>query len=378
MARFILVFSLLLTVVMFYLGWRLAESLVHWILLAAMAMLILMLPTFYWNSESDKYPVLKNILQQVSYLSMALISCLFVLCALRDLVLIAVTLTAGADQAAMVFNLTGGTIAFLAAALVTLVGFWRAIRGPRVRQVTVPIAGLPTILSGLHIVQISDLHVGPTIGRRYVERLLQMVDELKPDLTVLTGDIVDGDVEELRDVVAPLSRLFPYGRVFFVPGNHEYYWDIDTWTKEFRRLGATVLLNSGEYVKHNGHQFWIGGVTDPAALQTHSGKGPDVKQAYAGAENADFRLLLSHRPGFVVEAAAAGFHLQLSGHTHGGQFFPWTYILRIAHRFFIGLIKYDNIWLYVSPGTGSWGPPMRLGTTPEVTSIRIETAPAGS
>ena len=359
---------------MFYLGWRLAESLAQWIWLAVMAVLILMLPTFYWNSESEKFTRLKIVLQQASYLSMGLVSSLFVLALLRDLVLLVVVAVAGASEAALVYEWTGGTSAFALAMLITLFGLWRTVSGPVIRKVTIAIHNLPAALSGMHIVQISDLHISPTMRRRYVERVLHMVEQLKPDMTVLTGDIVDGHVAELRQSVAPLSRLFPYGRVFFVPGNHEYYWDIDAWAKEFRRLGASVLLNRGEYVKHNGHSFWIGGVADPAALQTRTGKAPDVKKAYEGSEAADFRLLLSHRPGMVVEAAQIGFHLQLSGHTHGGQFFPWTHILKVLHKFFTGLIKHENMWLYVSPGTGSWGPPLRIGTTPELTSIRIETA----
>jgi predicted MPP superfamily phosphohydrolase len=124
-------------------------------------------------------------------------------------------------------------------------------------------------------------------------------------------------------------------------------------------------------VEVRGAKFWMGGVTDPAAVQTGLGAAPDTNLALTGGENADLKILLSHRPHLVADAARSGFHLQLSGHTHGGQFFPWTYVVRFAHTYFLGLMRHEQTWIYVSPGTGSWGPPLRLGTTPELTKLHL-------
>jgi predicted MPP superfamily phosphohydrolase len=167
-----------------------------------------------------------------------------------------------------------------------------------------------------------------------------------------------------------LGRLIPKGKIYYVPGNHEYYWSFDQVIPELKRLGIRVLLNQGELLSHNETPIWVGGVTDPAA-ESSGGEAPNVNQAAQGSESAKFKLFLSHRPDYAPLASKVGFNLQLSGHTHGGQFFPWTYVGKLFHRFYIGLMKFESMWIYVSPGTGTWGPPIRIGTTPEVTCIQL-------
>lgn len=252
------------------------------------------------------------------------------------------------------------------ALLLTVVGLVQA-RRPRVVRVTVPIRDLPADLAGLRIVQLSDLHVGPTIRRPFVEAVVDVANGLAPDLVAVTGDVADGFVPELRDHVAPLGRLrAPLGS-FFVTGNHEYYWDPRGWTLELERLGLAVLSNEHRLLVRGSGRLLLAGVTDLTA-------GPDPRAAMAGAPESDVRVLLAHQPRSAYAARAAGFDLQLSGHTHGGQFFPFNFLVRLFQPFVAGLHQLEEMWLYVSRGTGYWGPPLRLGAPSEITLIELTAA----
>lgn len=252
------------------------------------------------------------------------------------------------------------------AVLLTAVGLVQA-RRPRVVRVTVPIRDLPADLAGLRIVQLSDLHVGPTIRRPFVDAVVDAANALAPDLVAVTGDVADGFVPELRDHVAPLARLrAPLGS-FFVTGNHEYYWDPRGWTRELERLGLAVLSNEHRLLVRGRGRLLLAGVTDLSA-------GPDPQAALAGAPESDVRVLLAHQPRSAYAASAAGFDLQLSGHTHGGQFFPFNLLVRLFQPFVAGLHRLEEMWLYVSRGTGYWGPPLRLGAPSEITLIELTAA----
>jgi len=252
------------------------------------------------------------------------------------------------------------------AVLLTAVGLVQA-RRPTVVRVTVPIQDLPPDLAGLRIVQLSDLHVGPTIRRPFVDAVVDVANALAPDLVAVTGDVADGFVPELRDHVAPLARLrAPLGS-FFVTGNHEYYWDPRGWTRELERLGLSVLSNEHRLLIRGNGRLLLAGVTDLSA-------GPDPVAAIAGAPDSDVRVLLAHQPRSAYAARDAGFHLQLSGHTHGGQFFPFNLLVRLFQPFVAGLHRLEEMWLYVSRGTGYWGPPLRLGAPSEITLIELTAA----
>jgi predicted MPP superfamily phosphohydrolase len=264
------------------------------------------------------------------------------------------------------------SLGILAAALtLTAVGAWRA-RRPRVVRVAVPIAGLPDDLNGFRIVQLSDLHVGPTIRRRFVQTIVDTANRLDADVVALTGDVADGTVPALRQDVAPLADLRArYGK-FFVSGNHEYYWDAARWAAEIERLGFSVLANAHRLLRRGRGRLLLAGVSDASASYRHPDEASDPVAALAGAPESDVKVLLAHQPRSAYAARAAGFDLQLSGHTHGGQYFPFNLLVRLFQPFVAGLHRLEEMWLYVSRGTGYWGPPLRLGAPSEITLIELE------
>ncbi|EKS66993.1 MULTISPECIES: metallophosphoesterase [Caballeronia] len=265
----------------------------------------------------------------------------------------------------------------LLAVLFSAIGFYNARRRAPVVSVDVPIDNLPAALQGFTIAQISDIHVGPTIKRHYVERIVAAVNGLEPDLIAVTGDVVDGSVPNLADHTRPLAGLSARHGAFLVTGNHEYYSGADKWIAEFRRLGLTVLLNQHVVLNHDGAQAVVAGVTDFSAGSFDPAHRSDPAKAISGApDDAIVRVLLAHQPRSATAAAEAGFTLQLSGHTHGGQFLPWNFFVRLQQPFVAGLVKFNGLWVYTSRGTGYWGPPKRLGAPSEITLVRLVAATA--
>ena len=258
------------------------------------------------------------------------------------------------------------------ALLASLLGLLNARRRPGVRRVDVPIAGLPPALEGFTLVQISDLHVGPTIRKDFVDRVVDAANALDADVMALTGDLVDGQVPELSEHTAPLGRLQARHGVFAVTGNHEYYSGAPAWVAELRRLGITVLMNEHLLLKHGAGRLLLAGVTDFGAHHFDERQRSDPARAMHGAsDEAHAKVLLAHQPRSAPAAAEAGFDLQLSGHTHGGQFLPWNLFVPLQQPFVAGLHRLGALWVYVSRGTGYWGPPKRLGAPSEITRVRL-------
>ncbi|HET6923623.1 MAG TPA: metallophosphoesterase, partial [Anaeromyxobacteraceae bacterium] len=197
-----------------------------------------------------------------------------------------------------------------------------------------------------------------------------------PDLVAITGDLVDGGVPELGAAVAELSRLRSRWGTFFVTGNHEYYSGVEPWLAELRRLGVTVLRNQRVSVGDRdpgGASLDLAGIDDWRSRGLAPGHGPDLARALAGRDPARSLVLLAHQPHGVPEATRAGVELQLSGHTHGGQIFPFSLLVGLAYRYVKGLYRHEEGGaagqVYVNRGTGYWGPPMRLLNAPEITRI---------
>jgi predicted MPP superfamily phosphohydrolase len=359
-----------------YVAWRLlpelsaASGLAFGLTLLWLALSALATPLWPVARRVRRQP-LKDRLIVASMCAIGAFASLLALTMVRD---IALGLSSAFGAAALVqaLRVEGAIGVPLLAALATIAGFVNARRRAPVRRVDIPIAGLPQALHGFAIVQITDLHVGASIKRAYLERIVDAVNRLEPDLIAVTGDLADGSVRELGPHTEPLARLSARHGCFFVTGNHEYYAGVHDWLAELRRLGLAVLLNEHVVVTRGGAAVVVAGITDYAAGYYEPAHRSDPEAALRGApRDAAVRVLLAHQPRSALEAARFGYDLQLSGHTHGGQIFPWKYLVRLQQPFTAGLHRVGTLWVYISRGTGYWGPPKRLGAPSEITYVRL-------
>jgi predicted MPP superfamily phosphohydrolase len=216
--------------------------------------------------------------------------------------------------------------------------------------------------------------VGPTILKDYVDNVVKKTLALTPDMIAVTGDLIDGTPEILKNHVAPLGLLkAPHG-VFYVTGNHEYYWNVDSWLSKVQELGFQSLLNENKILTIGKSKIMIAGVTDTSAENFKTEHKSNPAKAFISSEKCDYKILLAHRPDSCIEAAKAGFDLQLSGHTHAGQFFPFNLIVSFVHRYYKGLNRHENMWVYVNSGTGYWGPANRFAVPSEITLVTLKKA----
>jgi predicted MPP superfamily phosphohydrolase len=270
-----------------------------------------------------------------------------------------------------VTRIFSGAIAFVGggAALAAL----RSGLGPvEVKEVRVRLDRLPKELHGTTIVQLSDVHVGPTIGRDFIEDIVQKVNALQPDIVAITGDLVDGSVARLADQVAPLANLASRFGIYFVTGNHEFYSGSESWCKKLTSLGVRVLRNERVSIGEGAKSFDLAGVEDHSGGRF--GAPSDVAKAVEGRDQNRELVLLAHQPRTAFAADRHGVGLQLSGHTHGGQIWPWNYFVYLQQPVVAGLSRVGRTMVYVSRGTGYWGPPMRLRAPAEITRIILESA----
>lgn len=316
-----------------------------------------------WPNLKTRHVVF-SIIDWASYLTLGLLSCLLLYMVFADLIalfwnLITIPPDTNVFDHRTLFFIIMATFTTMALGLV------QARSGPVLKRIDISLKNLPPSFDGFTIAQISDLHIGPLIGHDYAANVVATVNGLKPDMIALTGDFVDGTVANLKQELAPLANLdAPFGK-FFITGNHEYYWGPEAWIAEFKRLGLRVLLNEHEIIRKDDSEIILAGVTDYAMSDS------DPEKALQAAPTGLVKILLAHQPASYKAAHKAGFDLQLSGHTHGGQYFPFNLVVKIFQRYVKGLYQYGAMQIYVSAGTGYWGPPLRTGVPAEITLITL-------
>ncbi|MFE7930826.1 metallophosphoesterase [Streptomyces sp. NPDC057456] len=254
-----------------------------------------------------------------------------------------------------------------AAAAVGTVGYgtYGVLRGPRVKRVTVPLAKLPRGAHGYRIAVVSDIHLGPVLGRGFAQKVVDTINATQPDLIAVVGDLVDGSVKDLGPAAAPLAQLKARQGSFFVTGNHEYFSGAAQWVEEVRRLGLDPLENARTELPW----FDLAGVNDIAGES--EGQGPDFAGALGDRDTTRACVLLAHQPVQIHDAVRHGVDLQLSGHTHGGQLWPGNFLAAAANPTVAGLERYGDTQLYVSRGAGAWGPPTRVGAPSDITVVEL-------
>lgn len=244
-------------------------------------------------------------------------------------------------------------------------GTYGVLHGPRVKRITVPLAKLPRSMHGFRIAVVSDMHLGPLLGRDFAQRVVDTINSTQPDLIAVVGDLVDGSVEDLSPAVAPLAQLRARHGSFFVTGNHEYFYDARRWINAVRDLGMQPLENA--LVELPG--FDLAGVNDVEGESR--GQGPDFARTLGDRDRTRTAVLLAHQPVVIDEAVEYGVDLQLSGHTHGGQLWPGPYVAKLFMPTVAGLQRYSDTELYVSRGAGAWGPPVRVDAPSDITLIEM-------
>lgn len=398
MALFFLVSFIVLFMAYLYVGARLIVPsgfsrpvrMFLWTLL----ILFLILPVAYFTARTHGLTSFGTpAAHWILFLSMGVMSLLFTLIAIRDTAWLAFVLAkkisarlrnpasragngSGAAAGRSLFPVRSTNMAILGiAAILTVYGVSEAHRTPRTARVDIPIANLPEGLRGFRIAQITDLHAGPTLQRGFVQSVVEKVNRLRPDIVVVTGDLADGTVKELHHAVAPLAELSPPDGVFFITGNHEYYSGIESWLGETRRLGFITLLNGHRVIERGDGRLLIAGVTDLTAAHFMKAHASSPEAAVAGAPQCHARILLAHQPASGFHAGGLGIDFLISGHTHGGQFFPWNYIIHLVTPYVAGLYPNGDPPVYVSRGTGYWGVPLRIGAPSEITLFTLTDTP---
>jgi len=376
-----------------YVGWRLASPLppkgrlAVWVVIAFFTVCVPITMVAARRAGPSEWI---DALMWAVYLFMGLVLLLLPLLALRDLGWLVAAGTDALRRAAARNSAHGvasllpdserrrflaGVTDLVALALaggLTGIGLYGARRTPAVKPVAIRLPGLPADLEGFRIVQITDTHISGTLGRDHVRRVVDAVNALDADIVVHTGDLVDGRVSSsLREDVAPLADLRARHGTFFVTGNHEYKYDLEGWLRVVREMGFDVLLNEHRLLTRKSGRLLVCGVTDFSAGGHVAAHRSDPEAALRGAPPADVKVLLAHQPKSVLDAAGKGYDLMLSGHTHGGQFAPWMLLMALSQPYISGLHRHLDMQVYVSRGTGYYGPPLRLAAPSEITLLTL-------
>jgi predicted MPP superfamily phosphohydrolase len=275
-----------------------------------------------------------------------------------------VPLAPGVTRRLFVSRIVGGAAA---AAAVATVGYGMAdvLSGPGIKRITVPLAKLPRSAHGYRIAVVSDIHLGPILGRSHTQRIVDTINATQPDLVAIVGDLVDGSVVDLGIAADPLARLQARHGSYFVTGNHEYYSGVEEWVQRVRELGVQPLRNARVEIPG----FDLAGVNDISG-EEHA-DAPDYARALGDRDTARAAVLMAHQPVMIHQAVEHGVDLQLSGHTHGGQLWPGNLIAQLGNPTVAGLERYGDTQLYVTRGAGAWGPPVRVGAPSDVTLVEL-------
>ncbi len=270
----------------------------------------------------------------------------------------------------------GGAVSVTA--LATLFAVWWGLTRMAVRRIEIPIRGLPKEMDGFTLAHLSDLHLDLVHGAAWLQSVVEKTNRLNPDLIAITGDLAEGSVRQFAEEVEPLRGLTAPQGVFFVTGNHEYFHDLEGWLRRLAEMGIRVLRNERVPIGTGEPAFDLAGVDDHDGARIAPGHGPDLESALAGRKQGRPVVLLAHQPRIIQEASEAGVDLVLSGHTHGGQIWPFSYLVYLQQPYVRGLKRRGDTYLYLSSGTGFWGPPMRLGTTAEIALITLRPSPTSA
>lgn len=324
--------------------------------------IIMLLPSRHWQNRTWA-----SLAYRLGALCMGLLSILLGLAILQDITFFIIKvwgpsswnhLELGKDLAELSLLGTGGLMIW---------GWTNTLRGPRTTTYKLPIRRIPAETSPLRIVQVSDWHIHETTPSQQINSVIEQINRLKPDLVIMTGDIVDGPLTELADRAKRLQEIKAAMGIFFVTGNHEYFSGADDWIGFLTTMGIQVLQNQSVILSHQGVSVLLAGINDPVGQK----EPVNIVLQRFSTRPGMIRILLSHRPNFAPLAEAAGFDLQFSGHTHGGQFWPWTWFVEATQPYASGLNSRNTLQIITSRGTGYWGPPLRLGSPTEIICVDL-------
>ena len=341
----------------------------------------MILPLFFWSFRKSRLKHWQEVLLHWIHFSMGYINFLFVYVVIRDIISSVLRLSTSFDVSRF-YDSRGLIVGWIFPFCLIILGNAVVRVGPSLKKVSLFFANLPPELENFRILHITDLHIGTSLPLAFVERLKKLTQTVPADMVVFTGDIVDGNAHQHHREIELLGQIKSRYGSFYVPGNHEFYWKAEEIFAAIQNMGATILMNQNKILEvgtsnstsPSTAKLQISGLVDPAAGML-SMEGPNFDKTTQGQDPKAFQLLLAHQPFLADEACKRGFDLQLSGHTHGGQFFPWNLMIHLFQKYNIGLYHVGKMQLYINQGTGYWGPSLRLGTYCEVTEITLRFAP---
>lgn len=331
--------------------------------------IIFSLPIFFWGKRDSVLKKWHDTYFDAAHLALAYINFILAFVVIRDLFSFIAHFAWPEMTTEVLYGETSALVVIVLPLTFILLGTLIVRLGPKQKDVPLHFTNLPPAFENFRILHITDLHIGQGLPKKFTERLIQKSQQIQNlDMVVYTGDILDGAIARHQSELSLLKDIpSKYGN-YYVPGNHEYYWNGHNAIEAFQKLGFHVLLNQTKDIQIQDHILQISGIPDPAARSFRM-EGPDDEKLKKTLHGASFKLLLAHQPNFAPIAAAAGYDLQLSGHTHGGQFFPWNFLIGFFQKYAKGSYNIDKMQLYVNQGTGYWGPSIRLGTYCELAVI---------